>query len=81
MSLMTLSCGEFTEKAVKHKQPRQEKLFNLFLEYAGELVNMLKGDASRKELKQALGKAVVEMHQKCDETQKYFLKLANMSGS
>ena len=42
---------------------------------------MLKGKAEKKELKHALGKTVLEMHEKCDEIQTGFLKLANKSGS
>jgi len=49
-------------------------------EYAGKLVELLKGDADREELKQALGKTVIEMHGKCDKIQAGFLKLANESG-
>ncbi|KAL9969164.1 hypothetical protein ACROYT_G021341 [Oculina patagonica] len=60
-------------KATKRKDEESEN-------YAKELVEKLKGDASRKDLKQALGKAVMELHDKCDKTQSYFLKMANMSG-
>jgi len=41
---------------------------------------LLKSDADREELKQALGKTVIEMHTKCDKIQAGFLKLANESG-
>lgn len=43
-------------------------------------MELLKDDADRKELKQALGKTVIEMHGKCDKIQAGFLKLANESG-
>ena len=42
---------------------------------------MLKGEADKKELKQALGKTVIEMHEKCDEIQAGFLKMANRTGA
>lgn len=40
----------------------------------------MKGEADKRELKQTLGKTVVEMHAKCDNVQADFLKLANESG-
>jgi len=43
-------------------------------------VELLKSNANRQELKQALGKTVVEMHAICDKIQTGFLKLANESG-
>lgn len=55
--------------------------FLYFSEYAEELLELLKGDASYEDVKKTLGKAVIELHGKCDEIQREFLRHANKSGS